>query len=253
MAKIGWIKIHRKIQENSMYKSLNSKQRDVLMQCLLLANRSKKKWGWGKEVCVCNPGQFITSLENLKNYCGSDVKIQSVRTSLLKLEKWHFLTSKSTKTGRLITICNWDVYQSKKKETNKETNKQLTKSQQLTRNKEVEEVKETNNTIVLNRKKENELSKLKEDEILESIKSNLTRQKEKMLEPKYLLFYFNNFFKCNMTRNSLDQLLKDFSIERIRDNIMRLSISRNKENVKNPIGMLVSSLKKDWVLQEMQS
>ena len=29
----------------------------------------------------------------------------------MKLQKWQFLTNESTKSGRLITICNWDTYQ----------------------------------------------------------------------------------------------------------------------------------------------
>lgn len=138
----GWIKIHRKILDSPMYKSLNSKQRDVMMQCLLLANHEENEWSWGVQIYKCKPGQFITSLESLKSKCSKDVSVQSIRTSLLILEKWQFLTNTSTKTGRLITICKWDCYQNEKKKTNKDDNKELTNSQQtsnkqLTTNKKI--------------------------------------------------------------------------------------------------------------------
>lgn len=152
----GWIKLHRKILISNMYRSLNSKQRDVIITCLLLANHEGKEWEWQGKVYKCAPGQFITSLQALCNYCASDVKVQSVRTCLLKLEKWHFLTNKSTKTGRLITICNWDSYQLVDDDTNKDSNKELTKSQQrankeLTTNKnEKNEKNEKNNKEIIN-------------------------------------------------------------------------------------------------------
>jgi len=127
---LGWIKLHRKLLESEMYRSLNSKQRDVMVQCLLLANHSPNRWEFDGEIYNCAAGQFVTSLDTISRNCAKDVKVQSVRTALLKLEKWHFLTNKSTKTGRLITIINWDTYQGCLDDTNKDTNKQLTKHQQ---------------------------------------------------------------------------------------------------------------------------
>lgn len=126
----GWIKLHRKIISSPMYKQFNSKQRDVMIQCLLLANHAKIQWEWGNEIYVCNPGQFITSLESLRQLCANDIRVQSIRTALLKLERWGFLTSKSTNHGRLITICNWEYYQDIEINTNKAINKQLTNLQQ---------------------------------------------------------------------------------------------------------------------------
>lgn len=142
----GWIKLYRKIQDSEMYRNLSSKQRDVMIQCLIMANHDQKSWEWGAEIFECKPGQFITSLENLRSKCARDVKVQSVRTSLLKLEKWQFLTNESTKTGRLITICKWDTYQLSENGVNKDDNKQPTKSQQrankeLTTNKNDKNVK----------------------------------------------------------------------------------------------------------------
>jgi hypothetical protein len=128
----GWIKLYRKTQNSDMYKNLNSVQRDVMINCLLLANHETSKWDWQGEIFECEPGQFITSLSNLKEVCAKDVSTQNIRTALKKLKKWNFLTNKSTKRGRLITIVNWEKYQAADTETNKATNKEVTKNQQST-------------------------------------------------------------------------------------------------------------------------
>jgi hypothetical protein len=58
------------------------------------------------------------------------VSQQNVRTALDKFEKLEFLTNTSTKTGRLISICNWDRYQENEVITNKPPNKDITDDQQ---------------------------------------------------------------------------------------------------------------------------
>lgn len=140
----GWIKLYRKILDSEMYQKLNSKQRDVMITCLLLASHKETKWEYKGEIYTIKPGQFVTSLESLKKHCASDVTIQNIRTALKKLETWGFLTNKSTKTGRLITIVNWELYQSNDDVTNKETNKELTKNQQRA-NKELTTIKNNKN------------------------------------------------------------------------------------------------------------
>jgi len=146
----GWIKLWRKIQNSNMYQNLNAVQRDVMINCLLLANHKPQKWEWQGELFECEPGQFITSLASLQEVCAKDVTTQNIRTAVSKLEKWNFLTNESTNTGRLITIENWGKYQGSLNETNKANNKELTKHQQstnkeLTTNKNVKNVKNVKN------------------------------------------------------------------------------------------------------------
>ena len=52
----GYIKLHRKIQKSDMYGSLTSKQRDVFIQCLMLANHKPKKWIWKGKFKVVEVG-----------------------------------------------------------------------------------------------------------------------------------------------------------------------------------------------------
>ena len=130
----GWIKLWRKLLNSNMYKSLTAHQRDVMIQCLLLANHEEREWEWEGVVFECKPGQFITSLDSLKKLCAKNVSLKNIRTSLLKLEKWGFLANKSAKTGRLITICNWLSYQGEEDINGKDNGKQPANSRQTAGN-----------------------------------------------------------------------------------------------------------------------
>ncbi|GIP55918.1 hypothetical protein J42TS3_49530 [Paenibacillus vini] len=115
------------------------------MTVLLLANHESNTWEFRGEIYEVQPGQFITSLDSLKEHCASDVTTQNIRTALLKLEKHGFLTNESTKKNRLITVVNWGIYQGCAEPTNKGTNRQPTNNQQtgnnqLTTNKNDKEV-----------------------------------------------------------------------------------------------------------------
>lgn len=138
----GWIKLHRRMLESSMYKQLNSKQRDVMLTVLMMTNHKAKEWEYGGIVYKANPGQFVCSLDSIKQNCASDVSIQNIRTTLLKLEKHGFLTNESTNRNRLITIVNWAVYQKSDDElTGELTDNQQATNKQLTTNKNVKKDK----------------------------------------------------------------------------------------------------------------
>jgi len=146
----GYIKIWRKTLESDMYKSLTSTQRDIFIALLLLANHKPKTWEWKGETYACQQGQFITSLESIKKLCSKKVTVRNTRTALNKFTRWQFLTNESTKTGRLITILNWDTYQGTENKTDKETDKAPTKhrqtgDKQVTTNKNDKNVKKEDN------------------------------------------------------------------------------------------------------------
>jgi len=116
----GWIKLHRKLSQSDMYKELNSVQRDVLIQCLLMANHTEKEWEWKGKIHKCQPGQFKTSSEGIRKNCAKGTTVKMVRTALKKLERWQFLAYEGAKQGRIITIINWDTYQAEKQKEGKE-------------------------------------------------------------------------------------------------------------------------------------
>ena len=109
----GWVKLYRELKSKSIWQLSSPEQKVVLITILLLANHEENKWEWKGERYVCKPGQLITSLNSLVRECGEGVTIRNVRTALERFEKLGFLTNTSTKTGRLITIVNWEKYQGK--------------------------------------------------------------------------------------------------------------------------------------------
>ena len=126
----GWVKLYRELKSKSIWQLSSPEQKVVLITILLLANHEENKWEWKGEQFICKPGQLITSLNSLVRECGDGVSIRNVRTALERFEKLGFLTNTSTKTGRLITILNWDKYQGRDFVSDKVTDKEPTKSRQ---------------------------------------------------------------------------------------------------------------------------
>ena len=138
----GWIKLHRELVDKPIWQCSTPEQKTILITILMLANHQRKEWEWNGKKYTCEPGQFTTSLDGLSKKCGVGVSTQNVRTALTRFKKYEFLTYQSTKTGRLINVVNWGLYQSSDNEPNKASNKRLTKPQQrpnkdLTTNKNV--------------------------------------------------------------------------------------------------------------------
>lgn len=150
----GWVKLYRELKSKSIWQLSSPEQKTVLITILMCVNHEENSWEFNGQQFHCKSGQMITSLKSLAKECGEGVSIQNVRTSLARFEKLGFLTNESTKTGRLVTIVNWGLYQGyecEAQQTNQQRpNKGLTKSQQrpnkdLTPNKNDKEYKNEKN------------------------------------------------------------------------------------------------------------
>lgn len=168
----GWVKLHRELLDKPIWAKSTSQQKTILITLLMMANHKPNEWEWKGEKFEVKEGQFVTSIDSIKQIAGKDISTQNVRSALAKFEKYEFLTNKSTKMGRLITIVNWGLYQCCNEEGNKDTNKEVTKRSQRT-NKEV-----TSNKNV--RKKECKNDKNKE--IYEDIVALTTEEYFKLTE-----------------------------------------------------------------------
>lgn len=105
MDDLGFITVHRKILKWEWYDHVPTKV--LFIHCLLRANHTKTRWR-GQEV---NRGQFITSLNSLSQETGLSIK--QVRVSLDNLEKTKELGKETTRQNTVITVLNYDLYQSK--------------------------------------------------------------------------------------------------------------------------------------------
>lgn len=140
----GWVKLHRELLDKPIWAKSTSQQKTILITLLMMANHKPNEWEWKGEKFEVKEGQFVTSIDSIKQKAGKDISTQNVRSALAKFEKYGFLTNKSTKMGRLVTIVNWGLYQCCNDEGNKDTNKEVTKRSQRT-NKEVTSNKNDNN------------------------------------------------------------------------------------------------------------
>jgi|TARA_R110000764_G_scaffold133791_1_gene221842 hypothetical protein len=118
----GWIKLHRDFTKFEWYQDANTMR--VFLHLLITANHKDAKWQGN----TINRGQLITSHGNLANDLG--LSIQNVRTSLSKLKKSGNVTVKSTSKFTLLSVCNYDTYQSQDSSANTPTNRPLTDDQQ---------------------------------------------------------------------------------------------------------------------------
>lgn len=137
----GFIAIHRKMVDWEWYCDLNTKS--LFIHLLLKANYKRKRWQGNR----IDRGQLVTSIKSLSSETG--ISEQSVRTSLNKLKSTGEITTKSTNRFTIVTVCNYETYQSQSCETNNPSNDQSTINQQSTNkqltttNKENKENKET--------------------------------------------------------------------------------------------------------------
>ena len=146
----GWYKFYRKLYTKPIWLKSTPEQKVILVALLGKANHKEKEWEWKGKQFKAKPGQFVTSINSIIDMCGKGISEQNVRTALKRFEKYEFLTQEVTKTGRLITIVNWGLYQGIELETNKETNSHLTKTSQspnkdLTPNKNDKNIKNVKN------------------------------------------------------------------------------------------------------------
>lgn len=146
----GWIKLYRELLDKAIWQLSTPEQKVILITLLTMVNHKASEWEWQGKRFTVQPGQMVTSLDSIKEACGPGVSVQNIRTALKRFKNYEFLTDQPTKTGRLITIVNWALYQNEDTNPNKATNKDLTKCQQstnkdLTPNKNDKNVKKNKN------------------------------------------------------------------------------------------------------------
>lgn len=140
----GWIKLHRKIRENPVFN--NPKLLRLWLICLTEANYAKGSQLVGNQIVELEPGQFVTGRFDIFNMY-NDGLVPSERVKGEKtVYRWldvlvsnGFLTMKSTNKYTVVTVANWELYQSTE---NEKTNKRPTNDQQMTTKEELKELKE---------------------------------------------------------------------------------------------------------------
>ena len=112
MGEEGFIKLHRKIISWGWYK--DSKVKSLFIHCLLKANHQDGQW---HNIHV-RRGSFLTSLAHLAEETGLTAK--EVRRALEQLIEAKCLAKTSTAKNTMITVLQYDEYQSEGKVKGKE-------------------------------------------------------------------------------------------------------------------------------------
>lgn len=168
--KTGWVKIYRSISNEPWYsKPLIC---HLAIHLILNALVNGKKIVYQKREKSIKRGQCITSLRKLKNETG--LTFQQTRTALEVLSNSHFLEYKTTHHFTMITICNYDKYQSKQNTSNTQHSNNTGKA--LSQN-SIEATKQKSNTAITHKKHTQQLKPL-------SIKAVQTPKNERMKEIK---------------------------------------------------------------------
>jgi hypothetical protein len=129
----GWVKLHRKIMQSETFLRLNAIQQLIAIYIILNANHEDGIW-YDKYKDIEVPikrGQLITSRQKIINEWFKGDKLitdQKIRTTLSKLEKLQFITTKPTNNYTLIEVLNYNVYQMKEEESNQQNNQETTKT-----------------------------------------------------------------------------------------------------------------------------
>jgi hypothetical protein len=137
----GYVKLYRKILSNPVFKSPELLQ--LFIYCLLRANHEEGKAFCGNDEIKIVAGQFVTGRFEL----AKDLKQNESSTykRLKRLETLHMVALNSNNKNTLVTVVNWELYQSVEKESNSKStpkeqqsnNKVTTKEQQSNTNKNV--------------------------------------------------------------------------------------------------------------------
>lgn len=120
----GWIKLYRQFINWEWYQ--DSKTKSLFIHLLLLANHEENKWQGN----TIKRGQLITSLSHLAKDTG--MTVQNVRTSLKKLKSTQEITYTSTSKYTLVSIVNYDKFQSEDIKLTNNSTQSLTINQQTT-------------------------------------------------------------------------------------------------------------------------
>lgn len=110
----GWISLHRKIQENWIWEDKPFSRGQAFIDLLLKASHKDHEFFFNEQLIKIKRGELITSYRNLAHDWGWG--IFKVKRFALMLKDEKTITVTSTHTHTVISICNYDKYQSNLKE-----------------------------------------------------------------------------------------------------------------------------------------
>jgi hypothetical protein len=106
----GWIKLHRKIIENPIFK--DSEACHLFVYLLLKANHKTNRFPFNRNEVRVERGQLITGVRKISHDTG--ITEWKIRERIKLLENLGIITRKTTHRFSIINICNYNHYQEAK-------------------------------------------------------------------------------------------------------------------------------------------
>lgn len=143
MDNIGWIKIHRQIQNHWIWD--NPDYLKAWIAILMTVNHDEKKIIIHGELFECGRGESLLSLANWAKTFGKGWTIQRTRTFFNLLEKDKMVNTEGCRKTTRLKVCNYESYQEVQQTNNKQTTgKQQADNKQITTNKNDKNDKKNN-------------------------------------------------------------------------------------------------------------
>lgn len=126
MALSGWVKLHRGLSDHHIASDPHSLS--VWIHLLMLANHSETKRLINGRLVTVMPGQILTSRKSLSAKTG--VQETKVERILRRMQNEQQIEQQGTTKFRVISILNWDHYQSSEQQIEQQTNSRRTADEQ---------------------------------------------------------------------------------------------------------------------------
>lgn len=107
MQELGWIKLHRKLRENPIYKNANLSR--IFIELIFIANHKGAQIMWNGKMRNIDAGQCITGRFSMSKILA--IKPTTIYSSWQKLKKMGFIDIESDNRNSLITILKYKQYQ----------------------------------------------------------------------------------------------------------------------------------------------
>jgi DNA-binding MarR family transcriptional regulator len=139
----GWIKLHRKMQDNPIIMK-DADHLAVWMYLLLNATHAEYPALFKGEKIMLKPGQLITGRKSIA--AKLSISESKVTRTLKAFENEQQIEQQTSNKNRLISILNWDLYQSAEQQNELQVNNnRTTTEQQVNTNKNVKKNKNVKN------------------------------------------------------------------------------------------------------------
>ena len=142
----GWIKLHRKIFDWKWYKDGNTFR--LFIHLLLSANHKDRK----QKGIIVKRGQLMTGRSKLHEITG--LSERTIRTCINHLKSTSELTIKSTNKYSIITLCNYDKYNSQKPSIDQQIDQQIDHKQEEEEEEKEKKEKEKKEITFLSKEEE---------------------------------------------------------------------------------------------------